>query len=273
MSTVYIMDHIWVRNCMDEFLFADFRLKLTHEGQPLVNKLFLGNGGSSVLGCPNGLGPGIANLEEVLTDNDSDSCNALTPASLHRQQQKHYQSAFSNPASTSYNSVILNAPNSSSNNHFSHNNSLSSTSPVLQHLMQPYNSSPVATTTSVESMETTIPSSQIFLPTVTSTASPPNNVHTTFKPNISTKAVKVDQRSISNLVEKQQQNNSYNINGFGINGVTSNSNTIGRKKPMSSASNGNLCESRGTKIENAKGHHTLARLGVNNRQREELFLC
>ena len=26
MSTVYIMDHIWVRNCMDEFLFADFRL-------------------------------------------------------------------------------------------------------------------------------------------------------------------------------------------------------------------------------------------------------
>ena len=58
-------------------------------------------------------------------------------------------------------------------------------------------------------------------------------------------------------------------------GVTSNhsSNTIGRKKPTSSSSNGNLCESHGTKTATAKGHHTLARLGVNNRQREELFLC
>ena len=40
MSTVYIMDHIWVRNCMDEFLFVDFRLKPTHEGQTLVNTLY-----------------------------------------------------------------------------------------------------------------------------------------------------------------------------------------------------------------------------------------
>ena len=223
------------------------------------------------MGCSNGLGPGIANLEEVLTDNDSDSCNALTPASLQRQQQQHYQSTFANPASVSYNNVILSTTNSSGHAHFNHtNSSLSSSSPVLQHLMQPYNSSPAATTTSAESMETTIPSTQTLLPTVAS----PNNIQTTFMPNISNKTAKVDQRSISNFVEKQQQqNSSHNINGFDINGVNSNSSTMGRKKPTSSASNGNLCESHGTKTANSKGHHTLARLSVNNRQREELFLC
>ena len=235
-----------------------------------------GHGNGSVMGCSNGLGTGIANLEEVLTDNDTDSCNALTPASLHRQQQPHYQSTFTNPASTLYNNVILNtSSNSSGHAHFNHtNSSLSSSSPILQHIMHPYTSSPAATTTSAESMETTIPSSQTLLPTVSSTASP-NNLQTTFLPNNSTKAANVDQHSISNLVEKQhQQNNSHNVNGFGINGVTfNNSNTIGRKKPASSASNGNLCESQGTKPATTKGHHTLARLGVNNRQREELFLC
>ena len=53
----------------------------------LIQFCALGHASGSVMGCSNGLGPGIANLEEVLTDNDSDSCNALTPASLQRQQQ------------------------------------------------------------------------------------------------------------------------------------------------------------------------------------------
>ena len=234
----------------------------------------LGHTSNSVMGCSNGIGPGIANLEEVLTDNDSDSCNALTPASLHRQHQ-HYQSTFANPvSSSSYNNVLLNNSNSSGHVRFNQtNSSLSSSSPVLQHLMQPYNSSPAATTTSVESIETTIPSTQTLLPTVTSSTDSPNNIQTTFLP----KPTKVEQRSISSFIEKQQQvNNNHNINGFSNNGgVTSNhnSNTIGRKKPTSSSSNGNLCESHGTKTATAKGHHTLARLSVNNRQREELFLC
>ena len=151
----------------------------------------LGHASGSVMGCSNGLGPGIANLEEVLTDNDSDSCNALTPASLQRQQQ-HYQSTFANPASVSYNNVLLSTTASSGHAHFNHtNSSLSSSSPVLQHLMQPYNSSPAATTTSAESIETTIPSTQTLLPIVSSTASP-NNIQTTFMPNISKQTAKVD---------------------------------------------------------------------------------
>ena len=231
------------------------------------------------MGCSNGLGPGIANLEDVLTDNDNDSCNALTPASLHRHQQQIYQSTFTNTTSlTSHNNYHSGSRNGGGGHaHFNQTNSSLSPSPVLQHLMQPYNSSPVATNTSVESIATTVPSNQPLLPTVSSSASP-HSQQTTFIPKIPN--AKVDQHSISNLVEQQQQqkkqNNSYNLNGFAINGIISNkSNTIGRKKiPTSSASNGNLCESLGTKpTTNAKGHHTLSRLSVNNRQREELFLC
>ena len=232
------------------------------------------------MGCSNGLGPGIANLEDVLTDNDNDSCNALTPASLHRHQQQIYQSTFTNTTSlNSHNNYHGGSRNGGGGHaHFNQTNSSLSPSPVLQHLMQPYNSSPVATNTSVESIATTVPSNQPLLPTVSSSASP-HSQQTTFIPKIPN--AKVDQHSISNLVEQQQQqkkqNNSYNLNGFAINGIISNkSNTIGRKKiPTSSASNGNLCESLGTTkpTTNAKGHHTLSRLSVNNRQREELFLC
>ena len=96
---------------------------------------FSGHGNGSVMGCSNGLGPGIANLDEVLTDNDSDSCNALTPASLHRgQQQQHYQSTFTNPASSSYNNVIGNTTNSSSGHaHFNHTQHSSLLSSFLCH--------------------------------------------------------------------------------------------------------------------------------------------
>ena len=224
------------------------------------------------MGNSNGMGQGIANLEDVLTDNDNDSCNPLTPASLHRLQQHHpgnhhhYQSTFATQSRN--HGTTLDAAShdfGGGHGHLNQTNSSLSSSPIMQHLMQPYNSSPAVTTTSVESVATTVvPTTNLLLPTVDSaTVQLPPKTQTTFMPNSTSSGTKI--------IEQQQQQS-----GFGINGLSC-SNTMGRKKvSVSSASNGNLCESHGTtKVTNAKGHHTLARLSVDNRQqrREELFLC